>query len=306
MPTFKLTILGSNSALPAYGRFPTAQVLNVNEHLYLLDCGEGTQMNLSKYEIRRSKIRHIFISHLHGDHFFGLVGLLTSYSLLGREHKLTIFCPEGLKEIIDIQTNASSGGLGYEVEFQIIDPNEYLTIFENEDLEVTTIPMDHSIPCCGFLFREKPHKQKILKEKIAEYNIDFENIRAIKSGADFKTNSGAIIPNEELTLPAPKSRSYAYCSDTAYTESIIPIIENVDLLYHEATFLDESKEIAAQKKHTTTKEAANIALKAKVQELLIGHFSARYKELDIFLTEAKEVFENTQLATEGSIFEVNN
>lgn len=304
MHTFKLTILGSNSALPAYGRFPTAQVLNINEQLYLIDCGEGTQINLSTYDIKRSKIKNIFISHLHGDHYFGLVGLLTSYALLGREHPLTIFCPEGLPEMVNIQIKASDGYLGYPIHFHIIDPEKNALIFDNKDVEVYTLPMDHGIPCCGFLFKEKQLPRKILKEKITEFQIDYENIKAIKAGANFITKDGKIIDNSELTTPPPESRAYAFCSDTAYNEKIIPLIQNVDLLYHEATFLNESEAIAAKKKHSTTNQAANIAILAKAKKLLIGHFSARYKELDAFETEAKAVFENTELAIEGKSFSI--
>ncbi|MCL4125546.1 UNVERIFIED_CONTAM: hypothetical protein GTU68_022403 [Idotea baltica] len=304
MHTFKLTILGSNSALPAYNRFPTSQVLNVSEKLYLIDCGEGTQINLSKYEIKRSKIQNIFISHLHGDHYFGLVGLLTSYALMGRKTPLTIFCPEGLQEIIDIQVNASAGHLGYPINFETIDPFVHQLIYENDDVTVHSLPADHGMPCCGFLFTEKPHQKKILKEKITEYNIGYEEIREIKTGANFTTTSGTIIPNEELTTPAPKSRSYAYSADTAYNEQLPQWISGVDLLYHEATFLAESEAIAADKKHSTTTQAANIAKLAKVNKLLIGHFSARYKVLDAFLEESKTVFENTELAIEGESFSV--
>jgi len=304
MHTFKLLVLGSNAALPAYGRHPTAQVLNVNDKLYLIDCGECAQIRMSNFNVKRSKINQIFISHLHGDHYFGLVGVLTSYSLMGRQTPLHIYGPEGLQAIVDIQTNASKGYLGYDVFFHSINTNEHNLIFENEDLFVYSVPMDHGIACCGFCFVEKQLPNNILKEKIIEYNIPIKKIPGIKLGDDLELDDGTIIPNNELTKPAPQPRSYMFCSDTAYNPKACEYFEGVDLLYHETTFTAEDAELAKEKKHSTTHQAAKIAKKADVGRLLIGHFSARYKELDPLKDEARQIFPNTDLAMEGIWFEL--
>ncbi len=302
--TFELIILGSNSAIPAFNRYPTAQVLNINEQLFLIDCGEGTQMQLQKYRIRKSKINHIFISHLHGDHFFGLIGLITSFHLMRRDKPLHIYGPALLQDIVHLQLKGSRTTLSYELVFHTIRGDHSARVFDHPDLTVETIIMNHRIPCTGFLFKEKPRPRKILAEKIEDHKIPVEFIKDIKNGADYHDPSGVTIKNHELTNPPPPPRSYAFCSDTAYNEAIIPQVSGVDLLYHEATFGDESAERARETLHSTAREAATIAAKAQVKQLLIGHFSAKYKELEPLLEEAQSVFPQTALAIEGESFTV--
>lgn len=297
--TFEVTILGSNSALPAHGRHPTAQVLNHNERFYLLDCGEGTQIQMSNYRIKRSKIDHIFISHLHGDHYYGLIGLLTSYHLLKRTAPLHLFGPKGLKEIIDLNFRYSDTHLVFELVAHEIDCSNAQMIYENEQLTVTTIPMKHRIPCCGFLFREKKRDRRIVAEQLAKYAIPVSLISDLKKGKDLELN-GLTIPNQELTADPPASRTYAFCSDTLCTDQFIEQVREADLLYHEATFMDESHERATLTFHSTTLQAAATAKEAAVKKLMIGHFSAKYDDLQLLLREAKTIFPATELALEGA------
>ncbi|MEO6169074.1 MAG: ribonuclease Z [Chitinophagales bacterium] len=301
--TFEVTILGSNSALPAHGRHPTSQVLNHNEKLFLLDCGEGTQIQLTNYQIKRSKINHIFISHLHGDHYYGLIGLLTSYHLLKRTEPLHIFCPKGLKEIIDLNFKYSDTRLVYDLVEHEIDCTISQMIFENDHLTVTTIPMKHRIPCCGFLFREKKHDRRILPEQLSKYNIPVSFIPDLKAGKDL-TVDNQLIFNSELTGDPPASRAYAFCSDTLHSDHFIDQVREADLLYHEATFMEESAERAALTFHSTALQAATIAEKARVKKLMIGHFSAKYDDLQLVLKEANIIFPNTELAIEGLTFQI--
>jgi ribonuclease Z len=301
---FSLTLLGTNSALPAHGRHPTAQVLNIQERQFLIDCGEGTQMRMLDFSVRKARIRQIFISHLHGDHFYGLIGLLTSYGLNGRKEPMEIFSPAGLEEIIEVQFHPSGGGLPYPVKFSAFDPDRPQLLFENSQVEVHSFPLLHSIPTAGFLFREKDRPRNIRPEKIEEYEIHFSKIPSIKQGADLELPNGRFIPNAELTLDPPRSRSYAYCSDTQYTEDIIPYIKGVDLLYHESTFCDDHKDQTLVTMHSTARQAATIARKAGVGALILGHYSSRYKELDCFEQEAKEVFSNSVLGLEGREYEI--
>ena len=301
--TFDVTILGSNSALPAHGRRPTSQVVNHHEKYYLVDCGEGTQVRLSDYKIKRSKIEHIFISHLHGDHYYGLIGLLTSYHLLQRQAPVHLFAPKGLQEIIEINFKYSQTRLVYDLIFHEVDCTKAKPIFESEELIVSTIPMNHRIPCCGFLFAEKPHARKLRAEKLEEYHIPVSEIAAIKAGHDLVLE-GKLIPNAELTAEPSPPRKYAFCSDTLYKEDIVPLIRNAELLYHEATFMNESGDRALQTFHSTTLQAATVASKANVKKLLIGHFSAKYNDLEPMLQEARTIFPNTELAREGERFAV--
>jgi len=296
--TFEVTILGSNSALPAHGRHPTSQVINHHEKHFLVDCGEGTQMRLSDLKIKRSKIEHIFISHLHGDHYYGLIGLITSYHLLQRQTPLHIFAPAGLKEILDTNFRYSQTHLVFDLVFHEVDCSKSVTIYENDELSVSTIPMNHRIPCCGFLFQEKKHLRKIIPEKLEQYRIPVSAIAGIKQGADFISDETKI-SNAELTLPPPLSRSYAFCSDTLFNQKIIPIVQGCDLLYHEATFMDEAGDRATQTFHSTTLQAGAIAQKAGVKKLLIGHFSAKYTNLEQMVEEARTIFPKTELAIEG-------
>lgn len=302
---FEVKILGSNAAIPSHGRRPSAQVFNNNDRLYLVDCGEGTQTQISNLGVKKSKIRQIFISHMHGDHIFGLPGLLTSYALLGRDRSLELFAPSGMKEWIDACLTYSHSYLPYELKITTVDPNVHQLIYEDQQIEVFTIPLNHRIPACGYLFKEKKQFPKIIASQIERYNISIPEIRKIKKeGADFVDAKGNIIPNRELTLPPPLTRSFAYCTDTAYAPEIVPIIKDVDLLFHEATYMESESGQTIVSKHSTAMQAANIAKAANVRQLVIGHFSSRYKHLQPLLEEAQSVFPNTNLALEGRIFEV--
>jgi len=301
---FELTILGSNSAIPANGRFPTAQILNVQEKLYLIDCGEGTQMRMNDFNIKRGKISQIFISHLHGDHIFGLIGLLTSYSLAGRSDDLDIYAPEGLEEIINVQLKNTGSFVSYKLQFHVIDTTQNSLIYENEIVTVHSIPLIHRVPTAGFLFREKQKPRNIIAEKINEYHIPYSKINEIKAGANFTTENGNVIPNDELTIAPRPGRSYAYCSDTQYAETIVPLIRKADLLYHETTFCNDKLVQAETTMHSTAHQAATIAKLANVGKLITGHYSSRYIDLSILLEEAKAVFPNTVLGIEGGRFNV--
>lgn len=303
--SFSLTILGANSAQPAYGRHPTAQIISLKNRNFLVDCGEGTQIQLSKYHIKRSKIDHIFISHLHGDHFWGLFPLLDSMMLAGRKKTLHLYAPAGIWEFKKLYRQLSGNfDYTYPIVFHELHADESRIILETDAYTVSTIILEHRMPCTGFLFQEKPADRKMIGTKIEAYQIPYTQIPGIKKGANFTLPNGTIIPNNELTLPPPAPVSYAYCSDTAYTESILPIIQNATLLYHEATYLEDMKSVAKERGHATAKEAATIAQKANVGQLIIGHFSSRYHDLNPFLQEAQTIFANTALAEEGTVFEV--
>lgn len=301
---FELTILGCSSATPTSERNPTAQVLNVLERFFLIDCGEGTQMQMRRNKIKFQRISHIFISHLHGDHYLGLMGLLSSMHLLGRKHDLHLYGNPVLKEIVDIHLKAGDTRLNYPLHFHPLTYDKSELLFEDDKVTVHTIILNHRIPCCGFLFREKPRPRHIIREKLKQYNVPVWAINNIRNGEDFITEEGKTIPNEELTNSPPPPRAYAYCSDTRYNESIIPQLEGVDLLYHEATFMQDMLPRAELTYHSTAREAATIALKAKAGQLIIGHYSARYGNLQPLLEEAKEVFANTLLAEEGKKYDV--
>lgn len=301
---FELTILGSNSALPAHGRHPTSQILNVNDRLFMIDCGEATQIQLMRYRIKFNKIEHIFISHLHGDHYFGLIGLITSYSLNQRTAPIHIFCPQGLEEIIGTMLRHSDTQLGFPLVFHAFVPENGKVVFEDAGIRVESLVMKHRIPCSGFVFREKHREHNILKEKIEEYKLTIEDILAIKQGQDLLLADGRLVPNSELTAPKPHLRSYAFCTDTLYNEDILPYIQEVDLLYHEATFDHNKLDRAVETFHSTTIQCGTIATKAMAKKLLIGHFSSRYTDLNLLLDETQTVFPNTHLATEGEVFSV--
>ena len=301
---FELTILGSNSAIPAHGRHPSAQILNVNETLYLIDCGEGTQMQLNKYRIRKSKIKYILISHLHGDHYFGLIGLITTMNLIGRTEPLYIYGPPALEQIIDIQLDVSNLILKYDLNFSPLNMQKPSRIIQNNDLKVEVIPLNHRIPCVGFIFKGNKQPRKYLPEVGLQYDIPVEAIPGIKNGKDFTTESGEVIPNKMLTADPLPPKKFSYITDTSYMESILSKVQRSDLLYHEATFLDELAQRAKETFHTTAIQAATIAKKSRAKRLLIGHYSAKYKELDGLLSEARTVFPDTDLAIEGQRFEV--
>jgi ribonuclease Z len=304
--TFEVSILGSSSATPTLQRHPTAQVLNVNERFFLIDCGEGTQMQMNRFKIKFQRINHIFISHLHGDHYLGLMGLLSTMHLQGRTNDIHIYSQAELRDIIELQLNLSETRLRYTIHYHPVQYDKSRIIFEDEEVRVETIILNHRIPCTGFLFKEQPRKRNLIKDQLTRFNIPLSAINDLKNGKDYTTEQGKVLKNQELTTAPKPSRSYAYCSDTIYDESLIPIIQNADLLYHESTFLNDMLERAVETYHTTSLQAATIAKKAGVEKLLLGHFSARYKDLEPFLTEAKTVFENTMLAMEGQRFRVGN
>jgi len=302
---FELTILGSSSALPTSKRNLTAHVLNVYERYFLIDCGEGTQAQLRRNRIPFGRINHIFISHIHGDHFYGLFGLLSSFNLLQREKDLHIYAHKPLKKGIKYIMKHYEGRFSYKIHFHELDEEKKDKIYEDENIEVFSFPLIHKIPTSGFLFVEKAKLPNIKKAYVQKYNIPIKDIHRIKSGGDFQTEDGTVIPNAELTYKPYKQRSYAFCSDTAYNESIIPIIENVDILYHEATFKEEHRKEAKNTTHSTARQAAEIAKKAKVKKLIIGHFSARYKSIEDLEAEAISVFPKTIAAEDGLVEEIS-
>ena len=302
---FKLTILGCNSAIPTVERHPTAQLLNANERFFLIDCGEGTQVRLRKYQLSFQRINHIFISHLHGDHYFGLIGLISSMHLLGRNKDLHIYAHQELKAIIDLQLEASNTELNYPLFFNPISETNEQVLYEDEKISVSNVILNHSIKCSGFIFKEKKSKRRISKDKIEKYNISFDKYNGIKEGADWIADNGDVIKNKEITTKNSPAHSYVFCTDTLYDEALVEKIKGVDLLYHEATFKKELSERAKETGHSTTFDAATIARKAVVKHLMIGHFSQRYRNLDELLVEAKEFFENTHLAESGLVLDFN-
>jgi ribonuclease Z len=301
---FEVTILGSSSATPIFNRNPSAQALNINERLYLIDCGEGTQQQMLKFDVKARRIDHIFISHLHGDHYLGLIGLLSSMQLNGRDKPLNIFCPANLKEIIDVQLKFSETALEYEVNYKFTNAEKAEVILDNADVLVETIPLDHRMACTGFLFREKKRMRKLIKEKVEELKIPVEYFSALKKGADYTDANGKLFKNDTLTIDSSEPKTYAYCSDTLPGEHYVAQISNATLLYHEATFLNNMLERAIETHHTTALQAGGIAVKSNAKKLIIGHFSARYKTLNELLDEARSVFPETELAIEGRVFEI--
>ena len=297
----KLSILGCNSATPFENSHTTSQVLEVKNHLFLIDCGEGTQIQLRNQKIKFSRIKHIFISHLHGDHFYGLVGLISTFRLLGRTSDLNVHGPKGIKEIITLQLKLANSWTNYNLFFHELDSKTSQIIFEDDDLLVKTIPLDHRVYTNGFLFQEKSGQRRLDIQKIEDFNIKPYDYQNLKLGKDLITEEGKIIQNQSLTLEPHPVKNYAFCSDTSYNESIVPLIEFVDLLYHEATFLDSHANLAKKTKHSTAKQAAKIAKLSKVKRLILGHFSSRYKDKSQFITEAKSVFEKVELASDGKI-----
>lgn len=291
-----LTILGFNSAIPTINTSPTAQLLEMEERCFLIDCGEGTQVQLRKAKARFSKINHIFISHLHGDHCFGLPGLIASFRLLGRETPLHVYGPKGIKKMLETIFTITETHRGFELVYHELDKDYSEKIYEDNRLEVFTIPLDHRIYCNGYLFREKPKERHINMEEVSKYSeIETCDYHNLKAGKDFVLSDGYVLKNEILTTAPAPSVSYAFCSDTRYLESVIPIIKNVTVLYHESTFLHDLKEMADYTGHATALEAATIAKKAEVEKLILGHFSNRYGDLTVFTDEARTVFPNSYL-----------
>ena len=299
----KLTILGCHSATPRIITHPTSQVLEIRNHIFLIDCGEGTQVQLRKYKVKFNRIKHIFISHLHGDHYYGLAGLISSFKLLTRETDLHIYGPKGLKEVITLQMKLADSWTNYKLIFHELESTDSQLIFEDDKVEVYTIPLDHRIYTNGFLFKEKENERKLMLRAAEDANIDKAYFRKLKQGFDVITEDGVLIKNEQVTKRGFVPRSYAFCSDTAYSESIVPIIRGVDGLYHESTFLEKLSHLAKKTKHSTAKEAAIIAKKADVKQLILGHFSTRYEDVSEFIEEASEIFENVDTAEAGKTFE---
>lgn len=302
----KLTILGSSSALPTSERFPSAHVLNVHERLFLIDCGDGTQLQLRKNKIRFSKINHIFISHLHGDHVFGIYGLLSSFSLMGRTTPLHLYAPENYYHILLSHLKDFDIRLNFEIEFHPLTGKDPVTRLENKYITVTSFPLDHRVTSFGFLFREKPSERNIIKKCIDQYDIPPVRIPAIKKGEDFVTKDGTVIKNDEITIPGPEPLSYAYCSDTRYFSRLAEFVKNVTLLYHEATFGSDLNELARITGHSTTMDAAKTALEAHAGALIIGHFSSRYIDILPLVEEARSLFPMTYPAVDGRIYEIGN
>jgi ribonuclease Z len=302
--SFTVSILGSNSAISNHGRNPTSQVVTIGNQLFLVDCGEGTQQRMLQYRVKWFLISHIFISHLHGDHYFGLIGLLTTYNLLKRTDPLTIFAPSMLKEIVELQLKASDTTIHYELNFVATDDSDIRMIFENEKVEIYSFPLVHKIPTTGFLFKQKQGERKLLIDKLSGFDIDKSDFKSLKKNQNITDKNGNVIYAADVTEEPHAPRSYAFCSDTMYSERIIEFIRDADLVYHEATYLNDSAERAKETKHSTALQAGTIAQKAQIKKLIIGHFSSRYLELSVLEDEAKTVFENTELALEGTVFEV--
>ncbi|MBN2662221.1 MAG: ribonuclease Z [Bacteroidales bacterium] len=300
---FKIQILGSNSAIPYFNRFNTAQIITVHNEPYLIDCGEGTQIQMRRYAVKYSKINNIFISHLHGDHYFGLFGLLSTYKLNSRNKALTIYSDPKLEKMLKSEFSPINlAELGFDVFFVNLPKNDQV-IFENKHLSIKTINLKHGIDTKGFLFEEKNGDLNISKDAILKYKLSIDQILSVKAGNDLVIN-GKVIPNKNLTLKLPSPRSFAFCSDTAYHEPIIKSIKNIDLLYHEATYCQDNTEKAAEVLHSTVIQAATIAQKANVKQLIIGHFSSSITNLNLCLAEAKPVFDNTILAKDGLTIEI--
>lgn len=304
MEPFRVHILGCGSALPTLKHHSSSQVIEIRDKLFMVDCGEGTQMQLRRSRLRFTKINTIFISHLHGDHCFGLIGLISTFGLLGRTAPLHIYAPKEMEEILSMQIDFFCTALGYDVVFHGVETTEEKVIYEDRSLTVTTIPLLHRKPCCGFLFKEKQMLPHIRREVFDAYGVPLSQVNNIKNGQDWITEEGDVIPNKLLTKPSEPARSYAYCSDTKYMPELYKCIKDVDLLYHESTYMDEDSDKAILYNHSTAKEAAMVAKAADAKKLILGHFSARYEDEQLLLDEAKGVFENTFLANEMVVFDV--
>ena len=306
MEKFELHILGCGSALPTTRHFATSQVVNLREKLFMIDCGEGAQMQLRRSRLKFSRLNHIFISHLHGDHCFGLLGLISTFGLLGRTADLHIHSPKGLEELFAPLLSFFCKTLAYKVFFHEFETKEPTLIYDDRSVAVTTIPLRHRIPCCGFLFEEKQRPNHIIRDMVDFYKVPVYELNRIKNGADFVTPEGEVIPNHRLTRPSAPARKYAYCSDTIYRPEIVEQIKGIDLLFHEATFAQTEQVRARETHHTTAAQAAQLALNAEVKQLVIGHFSARYEDESVLLNEAAAIFPQTVLARENMCITINN
>ena len=300
MTPFEITLLGCGSATPTLRHSATAQIVNVRDKLYMIDCGEGSQLQMRKMRIRFNRLTHIFISHLHGDHCFGLPGLLATLGMLGRKGDLFIHAPAGIEQVLRLNGDA----LPFDIKLNVVDPTQHALVMEDRSLCVYSIPLKHRIPACGYLFAEKPGNPHLVKEMIDFYRIPVSQLATIKDGADYIAPDGLVIPNDRLTRPARSPRRYAYCSDTAYYPDIVPLIEGADCLYHEATYCRTEARRAAETFHSTAQQAAQIARMANVKQLVIGHYSARYDDDEQLGKEADEVFPGTIRGTEGLVIRI--
>lgn len=299
----KLTTLGCYAATPRILTNPTAQLLEIQGHLFLIDCGEGTQIQIRKHKIKFSRITRIFISHLHGDHFFGLPGLISTFRLLGRETELHIYGPKGIKEAITLLFKLGDSWTNFPLRFHELESHSSECIFEDKKVRVYTLPLHHRIYTNGFLFKEKPGPRTLHIEAVRAYSIDKRQYNLIKNGADGLSSQGTIVPNAVLTIDPPTPKSYAFCSDTAYHEVLIPLLKHVDVLYHESTFLEQDARLCEMTKHSTAKQAATIAREASVGRLILGHYSTRYKSIERFREEAITIFPRVDLAEDGKVFD---
>ena len=304
MQNASLTILGCGSSLPTRKNFPSAQLLEIRDKQFLIDCGEGTQIRMRQMGVKTNRLGHVFISHLHGDHCFGLIGLISSFGMLNRTADLHIHAQADLEKIMEPQLAYFCAELPFKVIFHAINPRKHEVIFEDRSIQVFSIPLKHRVPCCGFLFEEKPRDRHIIREMIDFYNIPTWRIPKIKQGEDFVTEEGELISNADLTISSEEPKRFAYCSDTAYSEKIIPIIQGVDCLYHEATFMEDELLRSKQTQHSTARQAAEIAKLANVKKLIIGHYSARYSNQNELLKEAQLVFENTLLGEDMTVYDI--
>ncbi len=304
MEPFNIHILGCGSALPTLKHFSSSQVVEIRGKFFMIDCGEGTQIQLRRSRIGFTKIQAIFISHLHGDHCFGLIGLISTFGMLGRTAPLKIYAPGALKPLLDAQLKLFCNGLEYEIEFHAVDTTKHMVIYEDRSLVVESIPLDHRVPCAGFLFRERPTLPHIRRDMIDCFNIPISQINNIKAGADWTTEDGTVIPNSRLTTPADPSRSYAYCCDTRYMPNLHELVKDVDLLYHDSTYDSSCADRAKLYYHSTSQQAAKVASDGSVSKLLLGHFSARYDNEATILSEAKAIFPNSVLAAEGKVIKL--
>lgn len=298
----ELTILGCNAATPRKNAQTTAQLLEIKGQLVLIDCGEGTQIQLRKLGIKFARIQHIFISHLHGDHFYGLIGLISTFRLLGRSADLHIYGPKGIKEIITLQLKLAKSWTDYKLYFHELEATTSELVLDHDKFTVETLPLDHRVYTNGYLFREKIGPRKINKAMIANYGVDVSDMENLKQGKDIFLEDGTLVPNATLTNPPDETKSYAFCSDTAYKPDLAAMVEGVSCLYHEATFLDNHQDLALKTKHSTAKEAALVAADAKVGQLILGHFSSRYPDLNEFIVQANTHFSKVSLAEDGKRF----
>lgn len=303
MLPFKIHILGCGSATPTLHHFPSSQIVEVRGKLFMIDCAEGTQLQLRKLRVPFTKIQAIFISHIHGDHCFGLIGMISTFGLLGRTAPLHIYAPKALEKMLEMQIEMFCNDLGYEVVFHAVDTKENKVIYDDRSLTVETVPLCHRVPCAGYIFREKPTLPHIRRDMIDFYQIPLSQINNIKAGADWTTPDGTLIENSRLVTPAEPPRSYAYCSDTAYLPHLHELLKGVTTLYHESTYAEDMMDNAVKYCHSTARQAAMVAKAAGVSRLLLGHYSSRYTNEEILLNEAREIFSNSFLTNESQVID---